>query len=52
MLPLAIVGTVLELDVVVFVVEVVPVDTSWLEVIPAVVVEAEVVGGWDNGFGG
>ena len=43
---LAIVGTVLELDVAVFVVvvvEVVPVDAIWLEVIPAVVVGVEVV---------
>ena len=45
----AIVGIVMELDVVVFVavvVEVVPVDV-WLEVILAVVVVAEVVGGWE-----
>ena len=50
-----IVGIVLEHDVVVFVafvVEVVPVDTIWLVVIPAVVVEAEVVGSWEIGFGG
>ena len=43
---LSIVGTVLELDVAVFVVvvvEVVPVDAIWLEVIPAIVVGFEVV---------
>ena len=47
----------MELDVAVFVavedvVDVVLVDAVRLEVTPAVVVGAEVVGGWDNGFGG